>query len=250
MHVWLNLKTIKFYLIKLATDFYWQPSCLRDERASLYTFLKHNVPLTYNPRKFNKTGLRMIIKWKQKCLCRFYAVLKVGQNEIIKSATTFDQSDTFSNHIFLLDNCFVMGVELSVERSANSPSFVLLAWVCPWHKVQTLLGYIFFMLNVKISMIPIHQLLVGNRSIRHIITPRFKLALVTLTIMLNIKMSMVWIPQLLAGIRSIRHIITPRFKLALVTFTIMLNIKMSVVWIHKFPVCIIGSLHGFTPRFN
>ncbi len=31
---WLNLKTIKFYLIKLATDFYWQPSYLLDERAS------------------------------------------------------------------------------------------------------------------------------------------------------------------------------------------------------------------------
>jgi len=35
MHVRLNLKTIKFYLIKLATDFVWQSSYLVGERASL-----------------------------------------------------------------------------------------------------------------------------------------------------------------------------------------------------------------------
>ncbi len=35
MYVWLNLRTTKFYLIKLATDGYWQPSYLLDERASL-----------------------------------------------------------------------------------------------------------------------------------------------------------------------------------------------------------------------
>ncbi len=28
MYVWLNLKTIKFYLIKLPTDFWWQTSYL------------------------------------------------------------------------------------------------------------------------------------------------------------------------------------------------------------------------------
>jgi hypothetical protein len=36
MYVWINLKTIKSYLIKLATEFYWQPSCLLGERSSLY----------------------------------------------------------------------------------------------------------------------------------------------------------------------------------------------------------------------
>ncbi len=35
MQVQLNLKIIKFYLIKLATDFYCQPSYLQDKRASL-----------------------------------------------------------------------------------------------------------------------------------------------------------------------------------------------------------------------
>ncbi len=39
MHVWLNLKAIKFYLIKLAPDFYWQPSYLLGERASFDTNL-------------------------------------------------------------------------------------------------------------------------------------------------------------------------------------------------------------------
>jgi hypothetical protein len=34
MHVWLNLETIKFYLIKLFTDFYWQPSYWLGELAS------------------------------------------------------------------------------------------------------------------------------------------------------------------------------------------------------------------------
>jgi hypothetical protein len=33
MYVWLNLKTIKFYIIKLTADFYWQPSYLLGERA-------------------------------------------------------------------------------------------------------------------------------------------------------------------------------------------------------------------------
>ncbi len=35
MYFWLNLRKMKFYLIKLATDFYWQPSYLLGERASL-----------------------------------------------------------------------------------------------------------------------------------------------------------------------------------------------------------------------
>ncbi len=34
MYVWLNLKTIKFYLIKLAANYYWQPSYLLGKRAS------------------------------------------------------------------------------------------------------------------------------------------------------------------------------------------------------------------------
>ncbi len=38
MYVWINLKTIKSYLIKLATEFYWQPSCLLGERSSLYHY--------------------------------------------------------------------------------------------------------------------------------------------------------------------------------------------------------------------
>ncbi len=36
MYVWLNLKTIKYYFLKLATDFYWQPSYSLGERASLH----------------------------------------------------------------------------------------------------------------------------------------------------------------------------------------------------------------------
>jgi hypothetical protein len=43
MYMRLNLKTIKFSLIKLATDFYWQPSYILVERAS---FAKH--PLHQN----------------------------------------------------------------------------------------------------------------------------------------------------------------------------------------------------------
>jgi len=39
MRVWLNVKTIKFYLKILATDFYWQPSYLLGERASLLSLL-------------------------------------------------------------------------------------------------------------------------------------------------------------------------------------------------------------------
>jgi hypothetical protein len=34
--VWLNLKTIKFCVTKLATDFYWQPSYLMGEIPSLF----------------------------------------------------------------------------------------------------------------------------------------------------------------------------------------------------------------------
>ncbi len=35
IYVWLNLKTIQFYIRKLSIDFYWQPSYLLGERASL-----------------------------------------------------------------------------------------------------------------------------------------------------------------------------------------------------------------------
>ncbi len=35
MYVWLNLKTIQFYFIKLAANYYWQPSYLLGKRASL-----------------------------------------------------------------------------------------------------------------------------------------------------------------------------------------------------------------------
>ncbi len=35
MYILLDLKTIKFALIKLSTDFYWQPTYLLGERASL-----------------------------------------------------------------------------------------------------------------------------------------------------------------------------------------------------------------------
>jgi hypothetical protein len=35
MYVWQNLKTTKFYLTKLATDFYWQQCNLLGERVSL-----------------------------------------------------------------------------------------------------------------------------------------------------------------------------------------------------------------------
>ncbi len=35
MYVWMNLKTIKFYLIKLATDFYWQSNYLLGEKSQL-----------------------------------------------------------------------------------------------------------------------------------------------------------------------------------------------------------------------
>jgi len=37
MYVWTNLKTVKFYLIKLATDFYWQPNYLFGERSLFVT---------------------------------------------------------------------------------------------------------------------------------------------------------------------------------------------------------------------
>ncbi len=48
MYAWLNLKTIKFYLIKSATDFWGQPSYLVVERASLSNYgitINFEIPL-------------------------------------------------------------------------------------------------------------------------------------------------------------------------------------------------------------
>jgi hypothetical protein len=45
MNVTQNLKTIQFYLIKLATDFYQQPSYLLDERDSLCSERLYGKPL-------------------------------------------------------------------------------------------------------------------------------------------------------------------------------------------------------------
>ncbi len=61
MHVWLNLKTIKFYLIKLATDFYWvkDPHCSTTVQhrwlRCLKTYLNQlvRVIMTYNVAKAN-----------------------------------------------------------------------------------------------------------------------------------------------------------------------------------------------------
>ncbi len=51
MHVWLNLKTIKFYLIKWATDLYWQTSYWLAARASLKNIfliiIKDDIKGTY-----------------------------------------------------------------------------------------------------------------------------------------------------------------------------------------------------------
>ncbi len=48
MHVWLYLKTIKFYLIKLATDFHWKPSYLLGKRATLpWPNLNCHIHVTY-----------------------------------------------------------------------------------------------------------------------------------------------------------------------------------------------------------
>jgi len=43
IYVWLTLKTIKFYWIKLVTDLYLQPSYLLGERASLSNALVHGA---------------------------------------------------------------------------------------------------------------------------------------------------------------------------------------------------------------
>jgi len=40
MRVWLILKTLQFYFIKLATDFYWQPSHLLGWKILIYITLK------------------------------------------------------------------------------------------------------------------------------------------------------------------------------------------------------------------
>ncbi len=51
MYVWLDLETIKFYLIKLATDFYWQPRCLFGEsphcKSDFFTTLHFYLVLTF-----------------------------------------------------------------------------------------------------------------------------------------------------------------------------------------------------------
>ena len=59
MYVWLNLKTIKFYLIKIAPDFYWQPSYVLGERASFDTNLttagaREKVTIDLESLKFKK----------------------------------------------------------------------------------------------------------------------------------------------------------------------------------------------------
>ncbi len=58
MHVWLNFKTIKFYLVDIATDFYWQTSYVPGERDSLISPLKSfttqiPVSLTNLPQVLN-----------------------------------------------------------------------------------------------------------------------------------------------------------------------------------------------------
>ncbi len=55
-HVWLNLKTIKLYLIKLATDFKWQPTILVGERSSLDKYTnKINSGFKMVPTETNRT---------------------------------------------------------------------------------------------------------------------------------------------------------------------------------------------------
>ncbi len=126
----------------------------------------------------------------------------------------------FSNHSFLIDNCFVMGVGGSHRQACPHLELKAHPMFCPV-SLSMMQGsnstWIHFF-HVKYqdtydSNLPTSN---GIISIRHVFTPRFKLALVTFGIMFNIKKSVVWIPLLLVGIRSIRHIITPRFKLALV----------------------------------
>jgi hypothetical protein len=58
MYIWLTLKAIKFYLIKLATDFYWQTSYLKGERYSLITILKHAVHWRIELRYYQVTKLQ------------------------------------------------------------------------------------------------------------------------------------------------------------------------------------------------
>ncbi len=43
MCIWINLKTIKFYSIKLATDFEWQPSFLWGETSLMEQCILKNV---------------------------------------------------------------------------------------------------------------------------------------------------------------------------------------------------------------
>jgi hypothetical protein len=61
VYVWLNLKTIKFNLMKLATDFYWQPSYLLVERASLRPQVLCHKPKARMQLMF-KPELRLILR--------------------------------------------------------------------------------------------------------------------------------------------------------------------------------------------
>jgi hypothetical protein len=71
MHVWLNLKTIKCYLIKLATDFEWQPSYLVGERASL-------DPIEGSPEKVNKIKIQKKKMIEIAAISNFYKYFCVG----------------------------------------------------------------------------------------------------------------------------------------------------------------------------
>ncbi len=87
MYVWLNLKTIKFYLIKLATDLYWQPSQgILKREASLYHWPPvwlvwnqlygnwHFLFLFSKPTYPNQSNRRFTVQW---CFPLLYSLTKL-----------------------------------------------------------------------------------------------------------------------------------------------------------------------------
>ncbi len=86
MYVWLNLKTIKFYIIKLTADFYWQPSYLVGERAPFRPSFCDTVT-KFLAAKSQMTELQMTeSQWTES---------QVTESQVIESQVTESQVTKF-----------------------------------------------------------------------------------------------------------------------------------------------------------
>ncbi len=67
MYIWLNLRIMKFYLIKLATEIHWQSSYLLSETASL------------KPIDGSTETVKKSIKLKEMQFCQNFHSYKIGK---------------------------------------------------------------------------------------------------------------------------------------------------------------------------